>query len=267
MNTTRFDLLSLLFTGLALLGLPRLLRGWRALVAPEPSEEGRALAVYVAVFLAVPLATLAHELGHLVVAMGLGAKDATLHYRVFWGFVDYSTALPGHGNWGVALAGNAVSWALAALALGVVSTCCPSANAPGAERGAPIAVPSLDLPSPDAQARDAVAAEGPSESAGPAPSTDQPLPGGDAIPEPPPKEAQANRGRSLPPGVSYALRTFGVLEMVHTLVIYPLMSLGDLPGADWTVIYGRPFWAGTWIVAAVHAASLLWLRRALRAEW
>src|SRR5437660_3408903 len=99
MNTTRFDLLALLFTGLTLLGLPRLLRGWRALVAPELSEEGRALAVYVAVFLAVPLATLAHELGHLVIAEGLGAKDATLHYRIFWGFVEYSTALPGHGNW------------------------------------------------------------------------------------------------------------------------------------------------------------------------
>jgi hypothetical protein len=266
MSTTRFDVLSLLFTGLALLGLPRLLRGWRALVAPEPSEEGRALAVYVAVFLAVPLATLAHELGHLVVAEGLGAKDATLHYRIFWGFVDYSTALPGHGNWGVALAGNAVSWALAALALGVVSTCCPSANARGAGRGAPVAVPSPDVPSPDSQAHDAVAAESPAEFTGMAPATDPPLPGGETRPEPT-TEAQADRERSLPPGVCYAFRTFGALEMVHTLVMYPLMSLGDLPGADWTVIYGRPFWAGTWIVAAVHAASLLWLRRALRAEW
>jgi hypothetical protein len=262
MNTTRFDVLSLLFTGLAVLGLPRLLRGWRALVAPEPSEEGRALAVYVAVFLAVPLTTLAHELGHLVVAVGLGAKDATLHYRIFWGFVDYSTALPGHGNWGVALAGNAVSWALAALALGVASAHCPGMNAQEAGHGAQISVPS-----PDAHARDAVTLESPAESAGPAPSTDQPLPGGDALPEPSPKEARPDRGRSLPPGLCYAVRTFGVLEMVHTLVIYPLMSLGDLPGADWSVIYGRPFWAGTWIVAAVHAASLLWLRRALRAAW
>src|SRR5947209_1040876 len=124
MDTTRFDLLALLFTGLALLGLPRLIRGWRALVAPEPSVEGSALAVYVAVFLAVPVATLAHELGHLVVARALGAADATLHYRIFWGFVEYGTRLPGHDDWWVSLAGNAVSWALAALGLWIGSTRC-----------------------------------------------------------------------------------------------------------------------------------------------
>ena len=98
MDSLRFDLMALLFTGLALIGLPRLLRGWRTLVAPEPSAEGEALAVYVAVFLAVPAATMAHELGHLIVARGLGASDATLHYRIFWGFVDYATRLPGHGE-------------------------------------------------------------------------------------------------------------------------------------------------------------------------
>lgn len=191
MNTTRFDLLALFYTVLALLGLPRLLRGWRALFAPDPSPEGEALAVYVAVFLGVPLATLAHELGHLVVARALGAADAALHYRIFWGFVDYATPLPGHGHWWVALAGNAVSWALAVLGL---------------------------------------------------------------------LAARA----AMPSGLRSAARTFGMLEMVHTLVIYPLMSLGSLPGADWTVIYGRPFWAGTWVVAVAHTASLLWLRRDLR---
>jgi hypothetical protein len=191
MDTGRFDLISLLFTVLAVLGLPRLLRGWRALVAPEPSAEGEALAVYVAVFIAVPLATLAHELGHLTVARLLGATDATLHYRIFWGYVDYRTRLEGHGDWWVALAGNAVSWALAALSL--------------------------------------LAAHA-----------------------------------SLPPGLRSTARTFGMLEMVHTLVAYPLLSLSSLPGADWTVIYGRPFWAGMAVVAVIHMASLAWLRRELR---
>jgi hypothetical protein len=193
MDTTRFDLIALLFTGLALLGLPRLLRGWRELLAAPLSEEGKALAVYVAVFLAVPAATMAHELGHLIVARGLGASDATLHYRIFWGFVDYATRLPGHGDWWVALAGNAVSWALAALAL-------------------------------------------------------------------------LASGLALPPALRYTLRVFGMLEMVHTLVAYPLLSLSSLPGADWSTIYGQPFWAGTAIVAIVHAASLVWLRRVLRTE-
>jgi hypothetical protein len=193
MDTTRFDLIALLFTGLALLGLPRLARGWRELAAPRLSEEGKALAVYVAVFLAVPVATMAHELGHLVVARALGAADAALHYRVFWGFVDYAERLPGHGDWWVALAGNAVSWALAVLAL-------------------------------------------------------------------------LASGLALPPALRYTLRVFGMLEMIHTLIAYPLLSLSSLPGADWSVIYGHPFWPGTWVVAAVHAASLFWLRRVLRTE-
>jgi hypothetical protein len=193
MDTTRFDLIALLFTGLALLGLPRLLRGWRELIAPHLSEEGKALAVYVAVFLAVPVATMAHELGHLVVAQALGASDATLHYRVFWGFVDYATRLPGHGDWWVALAGTAVSWALAGLALLASSL-------------------------------------------------------------------------AMPPALRYTLRLFGMLEMIHTLIAYPLLSLSSLPGADWSVIYGHPLWAGTCVVAAIHAASLYWLRRVIRNE-
>jgi len=261
MNTTRFDVISLLFTGLALLGLPRLLRGWRALVAPELTEEGRALAVYTAVFLAVPLATLAHELGHLVVAVGLGAKDATLHYRIFWGFVEYSTRLPEHGSWGVALAGNAVSWALAGLALWIASTRCPSNDAGAGARAVTAARP------PDPAAPEPLAPDSRDEPAGEEPAASQPLPKEEALPEPARKAVQPGRGGSLPPGLCYAARTFGVLEMVHTLIMYPLMSLGDLPGADWSVIFGHPFWVGTWIVAAVHAASLLWLRQALREGW
>jgi len=191
MDPARFDLFSLLFTILALLGLPRLLRGWRALVAPQASAEGEALAVYVAIFLAVPLATLGHELGHLVVARALGAADATLHYRVFWGYVAYSGLLSPRQDWWVALAGNAVSWALAASGL-LLSRA------------------------------------------------------------------------ALPPGLRSAARTFGVVELIHTLVAYPLLSLTDLPGADWIVIYGRPVWPGTWGVALLHLATLLWLRRELR---
>jgi hypothetical protein len=192
MDSTRFDLLSLVFTAIALLGLPRLLRGWRTLVAPEASAEGEALAVYVAIFLAVPLATLGHELGHLVVAKALGDPDASLHYRVFWGYVAHRD-LGARGNWWVALAGNAVSWAFAAGGLLLART-------------------------------------------------------------------------ALPPGLRSAARTFGLVEMVHTLVVYPLISLGDFAGADWATIYGRPFWIGTWAVAALHVASLLWLRREIRSD-
>jgi hypothetical protein len=72
------------------------------------------------------------------------------------------------------------------------------------------------------------------------------------------------RAQGLPPGLCEATRVFGMLEMIHTLVAYPLMSLGNLPGADWAVIYGQPSWAGTWVVAGVHAVSLLWLWRVLR---
>src|SRR5688500_16955197 len=94
----RFNIVAVLYAVVALLGLPRLLRRWRALFAPELTLEARGLAVYVALFLAVPLATLGHELGHLVTARALGAAEATLHYRVFWGYVEH-TALPGRGDW------------------------------------------------------------------------------------------------------------------------------------------------------------------------
>lgn len=187
----RFNIVAVLYSVVALLGLPRLLREWRELLAPELSLEARGLAVYVALFLGVPLATLGHELGHLLTAKALGAAEATLHYRVFWGFVEH-TSLAGRGNWWVALAGNAVSWATAVVSLLL-------ARAP------------------------------------------------------------------LPPGLRYTALLFGVFELIHVLVAYPLVSLGGLPGADWTVIYGRPFWVGTWAVAAVHAASLLWLRREVHA--
>lgn len=187
----QFDIVALLFTLVGLLGLPRLLRGWRALVAPEPSADEEALALYVAIFLAVPLATLAHEMGHFVTAEALGASDVSLHYRIFWGYVSYAGGLSPRGDWWVALAGNAVSWALAAGGLLLFHT-------------------------------------------------------------------------PLPPGLRSAARTFGLVEMIHTLVAYPLFSLGGLPGADWSVIYGRPFWLGTWVVASLHALSLYGLRWELR---
>lgn len=190
MDSTRFDLFSLIFTAIALLGLPRLLRGWRSLVAPEVSAEGEALAVYVAVFLAVPLATLGHELGHLLVARALGDPEAALSYRVFWGYVTHRDLGP-RGNWWVSLAGNLVSWALAAAGLLLARA-------------------------------------------------------------------------SLPPSLRSSARTFGILEMIHTLVIYPILSFTEFPGGDWSTIYGRPYWSGTGAVALLHTASLLWLRRELR---
>jgi hypothetical protein len=54
------------------------------------------------------------------------------------------------------------------------------------------------------------------------------------------------------------------VEMVHVLVAYPILSFTEFPGGDWSTIYGRPLWSGTWGVALLHAASLLWLRRELR---
>lgn len=252
MDTTRFDLLAAVFTVLGLLGLPRLLRGWRALLAPEPAEEGRALAVYVAVFLAVPVATLAHELGHLVVARALGAQDATLHYRIFWGFVDYSTRLPGHGDWWVALAGNAVSWALAALGLWFGTTHCGRRARPAADPAAPSLDPAASpVAGPESEAAAAIE---------PAPPEPPPAPAGAA----PAALRAPDRPSGPPPGVCEAARVFGILEIIHTLVAYPLMCLTSLPGADWSVIYGHPFWAGTWVVAAAHAATLIWLWRVLR---
>jgi hypothetical protein len=69
----------------------------------------------------------------------------------------------------------------------------------------------------------------------------------------------------LPPGLSYAARIFGLFEMLHVLIAYPLLSVGGLAGTCWNVLYARPFWAGTGAIILIHAASLLWLRREVHA--
>lgn len=78
-------------------------------------------------------------------------------------------------------------------------------------------------------------------------------------------------GRSRPP-LGRVLLVAGQLEIIFTLVVYPLMTIGGYFDGDWSTIYdfGSTPVAST-ITLAVHAAVLigLWLarRRLAEADW
>jgi hypothetical protein len=106
------DLLSVLYAAVALYTLWQLPGRWRALVDDTYTEEDRNLASRIGFLLLTPLGVLIHELAHMVAATALGARDISLSYRVYWGFVQYRGQVGPTAEWIIASAGPGASLVL-----------------------------------------------------------------------------------------------------------------------------------------------------------
>jgi hypothetical protein len=110
------DLLSLLYVLAAVYTLWQLKSRWRALVDADYTSDDRSLAGRIGFLLLTPVGVLIHELSHLTAATLLGARDISLHFRVYWGFVQYRGSLGPEADWVIASAGPGSSLVLGLLA-------------------------------------------------------------------------------------------------------------------------------------------------------
>ncbi|MDP8921420.1 MAG: hypothetical protein M3O34_00875 [Chloroflexota bacterium] len=111
------DLLSLLYTAVALYTLWQLPGRWRALTDAHYTADDRNLATRIGFLLLTPLGVLAHEAAHYVAAEALGAQRTALSFRIYWGYVSYAPRLGPLEDWLVAVVGPAASLALGLVAL------------------------------------------------------------------------------------------------------------------------------------------------------
>jgi hypothetical protein len=103
------DLLSLLYLAVAIYTLWQLPGRWRSLVDDTYTEEDRNLASRVGFLLLTPLGVLIHELSHMVAATLLGARDISLSFRFYWGYVQYRGQIGPTAEWIIASAGPGAS--------------------------------------------------------------------------------------------------------------------------------------------------------------
>jgi hypothetical protein len=111
-----FDLISLIYAGLALRCLWQVAHQWRLLLDPDYTHQDARLAWDLGFYVLTPFGVLIHELAHLVTAQMLGAQLTELHFRLYWGFVRFFPPLAPTSEFAVAAAGP-----LASLLLGMGS--------------------------------------------------------------------------------------------------------------------------------------------------
>jgi len=109
---TAFNVLSLIYAGVALLTLGRLLRRGRSVFhEPLRLDDARLLSA-AAFYLLTPLAVALHELGHAALVYALGGRIVDVHFMLYWGYVVPSRSFGPYGDFAVALAGNLVTLAI-----------------------------------------------------------------------------------------------------------------------------------------------------------
>jgi hypothetical protein len=106
------DLLSLLYAIAALYTLWQLPGRWRPLTDSTYTADDRNLAGRLGFLLLTPIGVLLHELGHMAFATAFGARNISLSFRVYWGYVQYRGQLGPTEEWIIAAAGPAVSLVL-----------------------------------------------------------------------------------------------------------------------------------------------------------
>jgi hypothetical protein len=110
------DLLSFIYVLAAVYTLWQLKSRWRALIDAEYTPDDRSLAGRIGFLLLTPIGVLLHELSHMTAATLLGARDISLSFRVYWGFVQYRGQLGPAADWVIASAGPGMSLLLGLLA-------------------------------------------------------------------------------------------------------------------------------------------------------
>lgn len=106
------DLLSLLYLAVAAYTLWQLPGRWRSLTDATYTDDDRNLASRIGFLLLTPLGVLIHELAHMLFATVLGGRNIELHFRAYWGYVQYSGNLGAVSEWIIAAAGPGASLAL-----------------------------------------------------------------------------------------------------------------------------------------------------------
>jgi hypothetical protein len=107
--TGLFDLISGLYALAALYTLRELWVHRRELGDGVFSPAERRLGEMVGFLLLTPVGVLVHEAAHWAVARALGASDAAISFRLYWGYVSYSARLAPEDAWLVAVAGPLAS--------------------------------------------------------------------------------------------------------------------------------------------------------------
>ena len=125
-----FGLLSLVYLGAALYTLVQLARGWRGLLAEQPTPAARNLAGLTAFLILTPPAVYLHELGHAAAVLLTGAQLRGIGFFLYWGYTAYTGQLTPTDQWLIAAAGPAVTLALGwgAVAIGLLWRSRPAIN-------------------------------------------------------------------------------------------------------------------------------------------
>jgi hypothetical protein len=106
---TAFNLLSLLYAGVAMVTIWRLVVSRHRLFQEPLRPDMARLLSATAFYLLTPVAVALHELGHAVAVYALGGRIVDVHFMLYWGYVVPSQSFGPYGDFAVALAGNLVT--------------------------------------------------------------------------------------------------------------------------------------------------------------
>lgn len=109
LNHSYSDLFSLFGIFLGVQALWQLSKNWSRIGQDSVTSEDQNLALRLALFVAVPLGVLFHELGHSLATWQLGGTVETFQWRYMWGYIIPSGAFSLAGKWWISLSGNLVS--------------------------------------------------------------------------------------------------------------------------------------------------------------
>ncbi|MFN8533152.1 MAG: M50 family metallopeptidase [Dehalococcoidia bacterium] len=125
-----FGLLSVVYLLAAIYTLYQLARGWRGLLAENPTPAARNLASLTALLILTPPAVYLHELGHAAAVLATENQLRGIGFFLYWGYTSYTGRPSAIETWIIAAAGPTVTLLLgwAAIAIGLTWRTRPAIN-------------------------------------------------------------------------------------------------------------------------------------------